>query len=202
MDLRDRARRPVASSSSCSTRERLPAARSRDEGACRVRSTSTATMRAPEPDGSNFCSSCGAALETDSPARTPPSRSTRRRRSSQSSRGGRGRAEVDLDEIPAGVGVLVVKRGPNAGSRFALDKDGHHGGPPPRQRHLPRRHHRVAPPRRDRRGGRRATGCVTSARSTARTSTASASTRPRWPTATSCRSASSSSCSSLGGHDA
>jgi pSer/pThr/pTyr-binding forkhead associated (FHA) protein len=66
--------------------------------------------------GSNFCSSCGAPL------------------------GGGGREDrttivyvpesgeeeafpVEVEEVPAGVGFLVVKRGPNVGSRFALDKD-------------------------------------------------------------------------------
>jgi pSer/pThr/pTyr-binding forkhead associated (FHA) protein len=30
---------------------------------------------------------------------------------------------VTIDEVPEGFGVLVVKRGPNAGSRFALEHD-------------------------------------------------------------------------------
>ena len=30
--------------------------------------------------------------------------------------------EVELDELPAGVGMLVVTRGPNSGSRYALDE--------------------------------------------------------------------------------
>jgi pSer/pThr/pTyr-binding forkhead associated (FHA) protein len=30
---------------------------------------------------------------------------------------------LTLDEMPADVGMLVVRRGPKAGSRFALDKD-------------------------------------------------------------------------------
>jgi pSer/pThr/pTyr-binding forkhead associated (FHA) protein len=30
---------------------------------------------------------------------------------------------LELEEVPAGVGFLVVKRGPNVGSRFALDAD-------------------------------------------------------------------------------
>ena len=46
--------------------------------------------------------------------------------------------------------MLVVKRGPNAGSRSSSTSDVTRGRPPSRQRHLPRRHHRVAPPRRDR----------------------------------------------------
>jgi pSer/pThr/pTyr-binding forkhead associated (FHA) protein len=29
--------------------------------------------------------------------------------------------EIDLDELPPGVGMLVVTRGPNSGSRYALD---------------------------------------------------------------------------------
>ena len=66
--------------------------------------------------GSNFCSSCGAPL-------------------------GRRREDlttvtfipepgevyddlaVEVGEMPDGVGILVVKRGPNVGSRFALEKD-------------------------------------------------------------------------------
>jgi hypothetical protein len=32
-------------------------------------------------------------------------------------------AEVGPDALPRGTGLLVVKRGPNAGSRFLLDKD-------------------------------------------------------------------------------
>ena len=30
--------------------------------------------------------------------------------------------EIELDELPAGVGMLVVTRGPNSGSKFALDE--------------------------------------------------------------------------------
>jgi pSer/pThr/pTyr-binding forkhead associated (FHA) protein len=71
------------------------------------------------PVGSNFCSSCGAPLEgwvedrtttfvapVDDPA---------------------GAAEVDvavaLDDLPAGTGMLVIRRGPGAGSRFLLDEE-------------------------------------------------------------------------------
>jgi len=32
-------------------------------------------------------------------------------------------AEVGIESLPAGTALLVVKRGPNAGSRFLLDKD-------------------------------------------------------------------------------
>ncbi len=66
------------------------------------------------PLTSNFCSSCGADLDhsehgttmsvtvpIDSPAEE---------------------IEIELDELPPGIGMLVVTRGPNSGSRFALDE--------------------------------------------------------------------------------
>ena len=66
--------------------------------------------------GANFCSSCGAALEAGSDTTTmsvavPVESSTEEE------------VSVDIGEMPAGVGMLVVKRGPNSGSKFALDKD-------------------------------------------------------------------------------
>src|SRR6266849_2210520 len=72
------------------------------------------------PAGSNFCSSCGAVLEHTGEEDTTtitflPVES-----------GGEGTEEeisVSVDEIPEGHGVLVVKRGPNAGSRFTLEHD-------------------------------------------------------------------------------
>jgi pSer/pThr/pTyr-binding forkhead associated (FHA) protein len=70
------------------------------------------------PAGSNFCSSCGAVLEQASgddttvtfmaPPATPEAPVD-------------DEISVALDEIPEGMGMLVVKRGPNVGSRFALD---------------------------------------------------------------------------------
>jgi pSer/pThr/pTyr-binding forkhead associated (FHA) protein len=70
------------------------------------------------PLGANFCSSCGAVLESVSPENTtitfhpvapadPVDEDV----------------VLPLEEMPADVGVLVVRRGPKAGSRFALDKD-------------------------------------------------------------------------------
>jgi pSer/pThr/pTyr-binding forkhead associated (FHA) protein len=70
------------------------------------------------PLGSNFCSSCGSVLETnlDEPTTitfhpTLPSDPVDEELS------------FDLDEIPAGMGALVVLRGPKAGSRFLLDQE-------------------------------------------------------------------------------
>jgi pSer/pThr/pTyr-binding forkhead associated (FHA) protein len=70
------------------------------------------------PPDSNFCSSCGAPLlppkgvtgVTTTVTFTPDIE-------------GDDDLSVELGEVPAGVGVLVVKRGPNVGSRFALDND-------------------------------------------------------------------------------
>jgi pSer/pThr/pTyr-binding forkhead associated (FHA) protein len=71
------------------------------------------------PPGSNFCSSCGAPLPhggEDTTITFLPLEAT-------------GEASVEdeltvtLDELPEGMGLLVVKRGPNAGSKFLLDAD-------------------------------------------------------------------------------
>jgi FHA domain/zinc-ribbon domain len=68
------------------------------------------------PPGSNFCSSCGAPLVARGEDPTtvtfvPPT--------------GEGFEDVavEVGDMPDGVGILVVKRGPNIGSRFALEKD-------------------------------------------------------------------------------
>ena len=67
------------------------------------------------PGNSNFCSSCGAPLDvrgedhtiTLGPAEDVADAS--------------GEVSIDIAEIPPGMGVLLVKRGPGAGSRFVLD---------------------------------------------------------------------------------
>lgn len=69
------------------------------------------------PEGANFCSSCGAAL-------TPEGSDT-------SITFAPAELEADLEEeihispeeLEGGRGVLVVKRGPNAGSKFFLDSE-------------------------------------------------------------------------------
>jgi hypothetical protein len=67
------------------------------------------------PLGANFCSSCGAVLETQAPENTtitfhPTAPSDPIDED----------VSVELDEVPDDLAVLVVKRGPQAGSRFAL----------------------------------------------------------------------------------
>lgn len=70
------------------------------------------------PAGANFCSSCGAVLES-----TGGDPSTITFFPTVPSDPVEDELTVEIDEAPASTGVLVVKRGPNAGSRFALDQD-------------------------------------------------------------------------------
>ena len=64
--------------------------------------------------GANFCSSCGAALSHDDETTISLAELAER-------------LELDeelgaaLAELPEGMGMVVVRRGPNAGSRFVLD---------------------------------------------------------------------------------
>jgi FHA domain/zinc-ribbon domain len=77
------------------------------------------------PEGARFCSHCGAPLVRGGER---PGEST-----STISLGGSDLAESDTEEppadagtteaLPAGTALLVVKRGPNAGSRYLLDSD-------------------------------------------------------------------------------
>ena len=71
------------------------------------------------PEGSNFCSSCGHPLTPEPSA------------SDTTVTFAPGELEADLEEeihiapeeLEGGRGVLIVKRGPNAGSKFFLDAD-------------------------------------------------------------------------------
>ncbi|MGH9259607.1 MAG: FHA domain-containing protein [Acidimicrobiales bacterium] len=73
------------------------------------------------PPGSNFCSSCGAPLAT---LREDPTTVTFIPEAGE----GSDELSVEFGDMPNGVGILVVKRGPNVGSRFALEKDVVHAG--------------------------------------------------------------------------
>jgi FHA domain/zinc-ribbon domain len=78
------------------------------------------------PDGARFCTHCGTALARGGGDRPGESTST-------ISLGGSELAEAEpeepladsglVDALPLGSALLVVKRGPNAGSRFLLDSD-------------------------------------------------------------------------------
>jgi pSer/pThr/pTyr-binding forkhead associated (FHA) protein len=52
--------------------------------------------------GANFCSSCGSPLPHEDEATL---------------------SLTELAELPPGMGMLVVRRGPNAGSRYVLDSE-------------------------------------------------------------------------------
>jgi pSer/pThr/pTyr-binding forkhead associated (FHA) protein len=71
------------------------------------------------PEGSNFCSSCGAVLERS--AGSDPAVTTITLAPVEAT-GEVGDEEVTVmvGDVPAGTGLLVVKWGPNAGSRFIL----------------------------------------------------------------------------------
>jgi pSer/pThr/pTyr-binding forkhead associated (FHA) protein len=70
------------------------------------------------PASSNFCSSCGAALEHPSGEDT-----TITFRPTETVGEVDAEVSVTLDELAEGTGMLVVKRGPNAGSRYVLDSE-------------------------------------------------------------------------------
>jgi pSer/pThr/pTyr-binding forkhead associated (FHA) protein len=64
-------------------------------------------------NGARFCSSCGAVLETDD--------ATANLAALAEDDSGEALAAV-VDELPEGAAVLIVRRGPNAGSIFGLDQ--------------------------------------------------------------------------------
>ena len=76
------------------------------------------------PPGSNFCSSCGGVLAQPEGEETTitflPNEATGEVTEDE--------LTVSLDEVSDEQGLLVVKRGPNAGSRYALDADVVHVG--------------------------------------------------------------------------
>ncbi|MGK2949162.1 MAG: FHA domain-containing protein [Acidimicrobiales bacterium] len=64
--------------------------------------------------GANFCSSCGAEIGASND-HTTAAVSVHLENVPED-------LEVELNTLPPGVGMLVVTRGPNSGSRFALDE--------------------------------------------------------------------------------
>jgi pSer/pThr/pTyr-binding forkhead associated (FHA) protein len=79
-----------------------------------------ATVTCPQcghqnPLSANFCSSCGKVLDRGSDESSTTMTVSVPIDSPEEE------VQVELDELPAGVGMLVVTRGPNSGSRFALD---------------------------------------------------------------------------------
>jgi pSer/pThr/pTyr-binding forkhead associated (FHA) protein len=68
------------------------------------------------PLSARFCSSCGSALEVEGDTHTTRTVAVPVDSALEE-------IEIELGEIPPGVGMLVVTRGPNSGSKFALDED-------------------------------------------------------------------------------
>jgi pSer/pThr/pTyr-binding forkhead associated (FHA) protein len=66
--------------------------------------------------GANFCSSCGTPLTGDEES-TLTLAAIEDRQALEEELG------AALTDLPAGVGLLVVRRGPNAGSTYVLDRD-------------------------------------------------------------------------------
>jgi hypothetical protein len=66
------------------------------------------------PTGANFCSSCGSVLRDAADDRTDTMRIDAISDLADE-------VELDRAQFDAGLGILVVKRGPIAGSRFLLD---------------------------------------------------------------------------------
>ncbi len=69
------------------------------------------------PEGVNFCSSCGTALVTSA-----PDTSVSVHPFDELPEGGE-TAALTAIELPRGVGLLVVKRGASEGARLALEQD-------------------------------------------------------------------------------
>ena len=68
------------------------------------------------PPGANFCSSCGAALEQAAGDEVTVNLPV------VEAEGVDDDIAIVLDELDPGVGLVVVKRGPNAGSKYTLDQ--------------------------------------------------------------------------------
>jgi len=80
------------------------------------------------PDSARFCAQCGTRLVTVEPPAAPESDSTATIHlgGDKAETGERTLNPVDaaaVDALPAGHALLVVQRGPGAGSRFLLDQD-------------------------------------------------------------------------------
>jgi hypothetical protein len=70
------------------------------------------------PEGSNFCGTCGAPLRSDSGEDT-----TVVTFALETEGDGEEEFSIPMDELEEGKAIIVVRRGPNAGTKFFLDKD-------------------------------------------------------------------------------
>ena len=81
------------------------------------------------PEDARFCARCGAPLTVPGEAAAAPAAAEQTTTLSMQGletteeHPPADEAEVGVESLPVGTALLVVKRGPNAGSRFLLDKD-------------------------------------------------------------------------------
>jgi hypothetical protein len=80
------------------------------------------------PEDSKFCARCGSPLAHPAPAGGPTATEQTTTISMSGidvpeEHGSDDLADVGVESLPSGTALLVVKRGPNAGSRFLLDKE-------------------------------------------------------------------------------
>jgi pSer/pThr/pTyr-binding forkhead associated (FHA) protein len=82
------------------------------------------------PDDARFCSNCGAALQPGQAPLSAGETSTitisggiEPAEAAEKVEGLSGADQAAIDALPPGSALLVVRRGPNAGSRFLLDSD-------------------------------------------------------------------------------
>jgi pSer/pThr/pTyr-binding forkhead associated (FHA) protein len=76
------------------------------------------------PEDSKFCARCGAPLTGSSAVPAADQTSTISMAGIEAAdEHGDELGDVVVEQLPSGSALLVVKRGPNAGSRFLLDKD-------------------------------------------------------------------------------
>ncbi|MHB2023121.1 MAG: FHA domain-containing protein [Mycobacteriales bacterium] len=74
-------------------------------------------------DDAKFCARCGATLSRPGSERGPDATSMLNLESLEEPSESESIAESIIDGLPPGSALLVVRRGPNAGSRFLLDKE-------------------------------------------------------------------------------
>ena len=69
------------------------------------------------PEGANFCSTCGTPLNSEDPSDTTVSFVVESEGDTDEEFG------VPLDELEEGKAIIMVRKGPEAGTKFVLDKD-------------------------------------------------------------------------------
>lgn len=69
------------------------------------------------PQGSNFCSTCGAALQPDEQSDTTITFTPEKEAEASQE------FQVTIGELEGGKAILIVRKGPDAGAKFTIDKD-------------------------------------------------------------------------------